>query len=139
MKKMQYFILLAFLLTFLCSCAVKPSEPITSIEPSGNGTEASDAVRMEDEQAAANEFDPFSEEFSLWVNGKMLKLGEQAGNFPWQTDLQEEESRFWSTDGFHCFEIICTDGTILSGLRQEGADDATDGMLFSIVTGNRSY
>lgn len=96
-------------------------------------------VDMEVEAGPQEEFDPYSEEFTILVDGESLSIGMQEGSFPWGTSLEEESAEYWSSDGFDGFEIICTDGTILSGLREEGAPDAENGLLNRIETTNAAY
>lgn len=138
-KRALHFAFIILTLVLLCSCGTAPSSPAKNDELSGNDTVLSGDVNSEAESSSSGTFNPFSKEFSLQVNGQTLGLGQQSGNFPWGTDLQEKESNFWNTDGFDCFKIACEDGTVLSGLRKDGMDDATDGMIFSIATKNPSW
>lgn len=94
---------------------------------------------VEEPQSTGSGTNMVSDEFSVWIDGQSLKLGAQTGTFPWGTALQAKGSRTWSSDGFACFEIVCEDGTILQGLRREGAEDEADGTITQITTENPAW
>ena len=101
-----------------------------------------EAPQIEDEmpqEPTEPEFDPESEEFSLHSASGHLQLGEQTGAFPWESGLEQQEIYYSSSDGFDLFDILCTDGTALGGLRQEGVETEDGGTLSSVETANPDF
>ena len=139
MKKILSLFILTLLVALLCSCATPSSPNEEQDDSSQNEAIDSDDALEEPEQPDLEDFNPFSQEFSLLIQGETLSFGQQTGNFPWGTSVQEQESKVWRSDGFDGLEIICQDGTVLGGLRAEGMSDATDGFILSMKTTNPSY
>ncbi len=91
------------------------------------------------EQTVEPELNPYSQEFSVKSDGGVLQLGEQTGAFPWQSGLEQQEVSYSSSDGFDIFEILCTDGTKLSGFRGEGMETEENGLLDYVQTTNPAF
>ncbi len=76
-------------------------------------------------------------EFSIVVGAQTLTLGEQAGAFPWGTELEADSERYWSSDGFPSFELTCGEGLLLGGFRPEKSIETTENAILRTIE-NRS-
>ena len=76
---------------------------------------------------------------SITIDEASLGLGNQVGTFPWGTTLEIQSADYWSMDGFDSFEILCKDGTVIQGLRQEGIQNEDNGLITVIQTKNPAY
>lgn len=121
-------VLSGLLLCAACGSAPKPQSQ-----------EQDSQIETEVETTQEGEFAPYSKEFSIKSDSGTLQLGEQTGAFPWESGLEQQEIHYSSSDGFDRFDIRCTDGTVLGGLRQEGAETEEDGALSYVETSNPDF
>lgn len=122
-------LLMVFSLLLLCTACGTEKVPQSQEQDS----------QQEDMTPQEPEFDPYSKEFSLQSASGKLQLGDQTGAFPWESDLEQQEISYSSSDGFDMFDILCTDGTALGGLRREGAETEDNGLLTYVETTNSDF
>lgn len=76
---------------------------------------------------------PAELEFSIVIGDQILTLGEQSGEFPWGTDLEADSEEYWSSDGFHSFELTCGADLLLGGFRPEKYVETTENAILRTI------
>lgn len=134
MNSMKKALALLMVLASLLACTACGTKE--SPQPQEPDTQTAIETPQEPEEP---EFDPYSQEFSVKSDSGVLQLGDQTGTFPWESGLEQQEIHYSSMDGFNLFDIRCTDGTVLHGLREEGAETEDNGLLTSVKTSNPDF
>lgn len=76
----------------------------------------------------------------LYADGFDRSIGVQPfGAFPWGYLFEAESVRYFGSDGFNCYEVICTDGTRLSGFRRDKTESLDAVSLTGIYTENPAF
>lgn len=78
-------------------------------------------------------------EFSIVIDDKLLILGIQDGKFPWGSELEADNQKFWSMDGFDSFSFTCGENLTLGGLCLEAEGTENNGNLTRIENRNPDY
>ena len=130
--KKLFVLLTALSALLLCAACGAEEEQEPDTQQGIEEPQAPDTVEEAD-------FDPYSPEFSLKSDSGMLQLGEQSGEFPWESGLTAQNISYVSMDGFHSAKILCTDGTVLGGLRQKNVESTNDLLLTDVETGSQMF
>ena len=78
-------------------------------------------------------------EFSIVIDDKLLILGIQDGKFPWGSELEADNQKFWSMDGFDSFSFTCGENLTLCGLCLEAKGTESNGNLTGFDNRNPDY